>query len=178
MNFCKECQESILSKFWQIAGSQCTEWIQASFEWWNEVTSLFLSAILLCFWPKINWSLSFFLLVFLLHINNIYFGVFTSKIDGSVKCKQTHEFGFVNNTSLWHDRPWYCGDCIWSLHIWQPFSVVRINLCWKYVKVCKYVCCACVCESHVHSNGKTWNKRTCQSQLVFSLRLVPKTYGI
>ena len=33
LNFCKECQESILSKFWQIAGSQCTEWIQASFEW-------------------------------------------------------------------------------------------------------------------------------------------------
>ena len=49
------------------------------------------------FWPKINWSLSFFLLVFLLdllHINNLYFGVFTSKIDGSIKCKQTHEFGF------------------------------------------------------------------------------------
>ena len=32
----------------------------------------------------------------------------------------------------------------------------------KIVKVCKSVCCErnCVCESHVHSNGKTWNKRT------------------
>ena len=34
-------------------------------------------------------------------------------------------------------------------------------ICIKYLKVCKSVFCERnVSESHVHSNGKTWNKRT------------------
>ena len=40
-------QESVLSKFWQIAEPQCMVWIHAPFQWYrNEVTSSLLSAFI------------------------------------------------------------------------------------------------------------------------------------
>ena len=44
--FVKNVKSPVCPSFWQIAGSQCTEWAQALLNVGNEVTSLFLSAII------------------------------------------------------------------------------------------------------------------------------------